>query len=181
MATTNDRPGKFCPACKFLNAVEATQCINCGAPLEGGPAGFRTTKHVEDNKTAPSTGSLSDEILKQIPKAVEGIAIYILGSTTPMAIQTEAEFVLGRVVEPTQEVVVDLSPFGGFEMGVSRRHAIIRSGANGYEIMDLGSTNGTWLNGQRLAPNKPYTLLSASHIRVAGIRLFVICGSNTKK
>jgi pSer/pThr/pTyr-binding forkhead associated (FHA) protein len=180
MTTSIDKPGKFCPACKFLNAVDATQCINCGAPLEGGQASYRTTKHVDESKAAQPY-SISEEILKQIPKAVEGIAIYILGSTTPMAVQTEQEFVIGRIVEPTKEIVVDLSSFGGFEMGVSRRHAIIRQGPNGYEIMDLGSTNGTWLNGQRLAPNKPYALLSASHIRVAGIRLFVICGSTTKK
>lgn len=33
---------------------------------------------------------------------------------------------------------------------VSRRHAIVRPGAGVLEIEDLGSTNGTWVNGERI-------------------------------
>ncbi len=42
---------------------------------------------------------------------------------------------------------------------VSRRHAVIKvSDAGTVEIVDLGSTNGTFVEGSRLAPNTPTTL-----------------------
>jgi hypothetical protein len=38
---------------------------------------------------------------------------------------------------------------------VSRRHAVIRLRAGRYEVSDLGSTNGTLLNGERVAGSRP--------------------------
>lgn len=45
----------------------------------------------------------------------------------------------------TLEVVLD-------DSSVSRRHAEVRSSAQGWRVRDLGSTNGTFLNGTRLGP-----------------------------
>jgi hypothetical protein len=33
---------------------------------------------------------------------------------------------------------------------VSRRHAVVKRTGDGYEVRDLGSTNGTWVNGWRI-------------------------------
>lgn len=49
---------------------------------------------------------------------------------------------------------------------VSSHHAQLRSQGQGYEIVDLGSSNGTFVNGQRLAPNAPCRLSSGDQIRV---------------
>lgn len=43
-----------------------------------------------------------------------------------------------------------------------------------YFIVDLGSMNGTWLNGEKLEPNKPYKLSSNDLICVAGIYTFKV-------
>ncbi|HSG43302.1 MAG TPA: FHA domain-containing protein [Anaerolineales bacterium] len=103
----------------------------------------------------------------------DGIAVYYMGLNEPIAIRTEDEFIIGRQTEETNGSVLDLSGHNGFEMGVSRSHAKIRRTQTGYEVIDLSSTNGTWLKEQRLVPEKPYPLISGSMLRIARIRLLV--------
>jgi predicted component of type VI protein secretion system len=38
---------------------------------------------------------------------------------------------------------------------VSRRHAVLVARSDGLAIEDLGSTNGTWVNGERIAAPEP--------------------------
>ena len=70
--------------------------------------------------------------------------------------------------------MLDLSPLGGYGQGVSRRHVAIRRTEQGYEVLDLGSVNGTWLNNVRLAPHKYHPLASRSHLRVGSMRLLLL-------
>lgn len=49
---------------------------------------------------------------------------------------------------------------------VSRQHAALMRCADGYEITDCGSHNGTLLNGQRLRPRQPYPLNNRDLIQV---------------
>jgi len=51
---------------------------------------------------------------------------------------------------------------------VSRRHAVIHWDGRQAFITDLGSTNGTRLNGQRLEPNQPYSLNPGDHLELGG-------------
>lgn len=52
--------------------------------------------------------------------------------------------------------VVDLSPYGAAEQGVSRRHLRLWGTDAGLFALDMNSTNGTLLNGQRMRPDTPY-------------------------
>jgi len=85
----------------------------------------------------------------------------------------EEEFILGLVGETTSEPTVDLTGFEAFSMGVSRRHALIKSTGKKYVLIDLNSSNGTWLNGQRLAPTRPYELPSGAVIQLGHLKLVV--------
>jgi pSer/pThr/pTyr-binding forkhead associated (FHA) protein len=49
---------------------------------------------------------------------------------------------------------------------VSRRHARITRGRAGYFITDLGSSNGTTVNGQVLHPNRAHLLRNGDRIKV---------------
>lgn len=58
----------------------------------------------------------------------------------------------GRRVEVETELVVGREDAGLTieDEQISRRHAVIRPGDGGVEIEDLGSTNGTYVNGVRI-------------------------------
>lgn len=41
------------------------------------------------------------------------------------------------------------------DLDVSTRHAEFRGGSSGWSVFDLGSTNGTWVNGERITAQRP--------------------------
>ncbi|MCS7071755.1 MAG: FHA domain-containing protein, partial [Anaerolinea sp.] len=53
-----------------------------------------------------------------------------------------------------------------FEKGVSRLHAAICRQDETLTIVDMGSSNGTHLNGQRLIPDQPRVLRDGDEIRL---------------
>ena len=70
---------------------------------------------------------------------------------TPALMFTEGPL-SGRRVEVDAELVVGREDAGLTieDEEISRRHAVIRPGDGGIEIEDLGSTNGTYVNGVRI-------------------------------
>ena len=51
---------------------------------------------------------------------------------------------------------------------------MIRAVENGYMLIDLNSSNGTWLNGQILVPTIVYELPSGSNIQLGHLKLVAI-------
>jgi putative nucleotidyltransferase with HDIG domain len=70
---------------------------------------------------------------------------------------------VGRLA--TLEVVID-------DNSVSRRHAEIRATPSGWRVRDLGSTNGTFLNGTRLGPGE-WPVRSHDVVRCGNVQLVV--------
>ena len=66
---------------------------------------------------------------------------------------------------------LDLGPFGAQDAGVSRRHAAIYPHDNALLLRDLGSTNGTYLNGFSLDRNKSYKLSDGDEIEFGQLRV----------
>ena len=65
---------------------------------------------------------------------------------------------MGRA--PVNEIILD-------QPGISRQHADIRGDANGYRIVDLGSRNGTFVNGERVG-TEPCPLRNLARIELGG-------------
>ncbi len=170
METTGYR---FCPFCQERNRADAVICEFCGKPLksvsEVQPSTMDVTgdtkSFVEDFKNK------IEQVNREVP--AEGIAIYLLNLTHPIEVCLENEFIIGRLTEATEEKVVDLTLYNAFNLGVSRRHLLVRRSGDEYEVMDLKSSNGTWINEQRLVPLQPYTVKSGSQIRLGNMRIFV--------
>ncbi len=54
---------------------------------------------------------------------------------------------------------------------VSRRHAVIRKTAEGTALEDVGSSNGSTVNGERIGRGRPVTLQAGDVLRLADTRL----------
>jgi pSer/pThr/pTyr-binding forkhead associated (FHA) protein len=71
-------------------------------------------------------------------------------------LENRTEFTLGRSAEG-QPILpdIDLAPYRGYEHGVSRLHASIVLSGQDVLATDLGSANGSRLNGVKIPPHKP--------------------------
>ncbi|GIL15512.1 MAG: hypothetical protein BroJett039_06850 [Chloroflexota bacterium] len=82
------------------------------------------------------------------------------------------DILIGRV-DPTVNHFpqVDLTAHGGDEAGVSRKHLRITLAGNQYFAEDLGSSNGSWIGTNRLAPNTRTELNSGDQLRLGKLVL----------
>ncbi len=84
-----------------------------------------------------------------------------------LALPSAAQAVIGRA-DPVSKFTpeIDLTPYGGLEQGVGRRHGrfFVQQGQIYYE--DLDSTNGSFLGGQRLSPRQPRPVRHGDELRL---------------
>lgn len=66
---------------------------------------------------------------------------------------------------------LDYAPYGAMRHGVSRRHALVRPGERTLYLIDQNSTNGTWVNGQRLLPGRDFPLSDGDIIELGALRM----------
>jgi pSer/pThr/pTyr-binding forkhead associated (FHA) protein len=58
----------------------------------------------------------------------------------------------------------------------SRNHAIINRDTGGYTLIDLGSTNGTFLNGTPVSARSPQRLRSGDRIKIGEVEIEFLAG-----
>jgi pSer/pThr/pTyr-binding forkhead associated (FHA) protein len=81
-------------------------------------------------------------------------------------------YVLGRAL-PITDNMVDFTPYGAEESGVSRRHAMLTIDQEHLWITDLHSVNGTFLNGRQLEPDQATVLRDGDQVELARLSLRV--------
>jgi hypothetical protein len=91
----------------------------------------------------------------------------------PIGIEVADHIVLGVTRYGNKKPDLDLSAYGASNSSVSRRHALLLPSYNTLSLVDLGSTNGTWVDGVRIDPRTPVPL-KASTIVCLGALTFLI-------
>ncbi|TVR24268.1 MAG: FHA domain-containing protein [Anaerolineaceae bacterium] len=84
-------------------------------------------------------------------------------------------YVIGRS-DPDSEYApdIDLTPHHGLDYGISRRHAALVAYRGVVHVVDLGSMNGTYINGERLSVNSAYPLHEGDRLSIANLDLLII-------
>jgi pSer/pThr/pTyr-binding forkhead associated (FHA) protein len=100
-------------------------------------------------------------------------ALTLVGTADRILLSDRPDCVLGRGGDQARGPDVDLSPYGARDKGVSRRHARLQTWPGGAVVTDLGSTNGTLVNGRRLAPNEPTRLADGDELRLGRLAFTV--------
>lgn len=85
------------------------------------------------------------------------------------------EFTLGRVSQG-QPIVpdIDLSPYQAYEAGVSRMHATIKIDQDQISVADLGSANGTRVNGKTIPSQTPRSLKHGDILTLGKLKIQVL-------
>jgi hypothetical protein len=141
-----------CSTCKHANMAGAMFCAECGAQLVGKDS-LITQTITTDNFKRASMGSADDGYQPFDGSDAWG-SIHLLDTGQVLPLSSRNEFTMGRISEG-QPIMpdIDLSPYQAYAAGVSRLHAIIKRDGERLIFMDLGSANGTYVNGKRLNPN----------------------------
>jgi hypothetical protein len=98
----------------------------------------------------------------RLPTAMARLRV-VSGPAAGRTVEVEEEVVIGR--EDTDLEIDDLE--------LSRRHAVVRRHANRLQVEDLGSTNGTFVDGNRIA--EPTLLGGGAEIKI-GTTVLVVEG-----
>jgi hypothetical protein len=168
----------ICPACKHENDDSALVCSRCGAVLEDNP-----TRLVAIPNSIVLNSTQAADFIEAALIPEDGIGVYVDGAPRPYYVSIYRELIIGRA-DAALEAVLDLPGVDTYNLGLSRRHAVVRRTKFGFEVIDLASRNGTWLNGEQLIPNKPYSFPSGSQLRFGRMLLTIVYhvpGKNIQK
>jgi pSer/pThr/pTyr-binding forkhead associated (FHA) protein len=159
-----------CPVCHAQVYVGMLFCPECCA-------------RVNDDNSTPTIG-LSPENAERIVsaaarqsghqplKTTDRILLHIIGNEVGIPLFGQPEYILGRA-EKGQAVIpdIDLNRFGAHDKGVSRLHCHLRFESEMLFLVDLGSANGSFVNEQRVLPDRPAPLYDGDLIRLGQLKI----------
>ncbi len=146
-----------CSRCGHEEYPGALYCGECGAPLFSPGQTTQNLGGLEEQEQVWLTESYAPRPEPALQEA--RLVLQAVRAQRSLSFNREGVWVLGRRTSSTQgRVDIDLSPFDALPLGVSRVHAEVAVRPDGVFVTDLGSTNGTWVNGVRLQPHAPHLL-----------------------
>ena len=159
-----------CAKCGHENHDNAGICDVCGQLLSTAHIG-KTTVHddtdYEEGKPMWGNARLTASLILKVADSDKSFVVP----------SDEIEnLILGRRDPQTGSLPsVDLTDSGAADKGVSRQHAFIKRVDHGVlAVIDNNSSNGTFLNGQKLVANQPRILRNGDTIRLGHLTIEVI-------
>ncbi len=164
-----------CPSCQNHEIAGSLFCSECGTQLIGlegsltRPFKSGSTNPISEKPNRPKSSPLTP------PLVGTAISLHILDTGQILPLTGREEYTLGRSAEG-QSILpdVDLSSFHAYEKGVSRLHASIKTGGGQVTVADLGSVNGTRINGKKMLPNQPQPLNHGDILTLGKLKIQVL-------
>jgi pSer/pThr/pTyr-binding forkhead associated (FHA) protein len=162
-----------CPFCQTPHVDNTLFCSECGTYL------LENDKRGTDPLVTGQIGWMGAEEEIGLVKSPEGtgpqgVRLKIGERKRLLELPLNKAIHMGRL-DPASDVFpeIDLTDDGGLEKGISRRHARILKREGAVVVEDLGSINGTFINGKRLAPYLPETLVSGDSLQLGRLLIEV--------
>jgi hypothetical protein len=155
---------KMCIYCGTENRESSSHCSQCGRELSETML-ENPLQEARERYTLPSAPGQPELFL--MVRTQQGLI--------PIPLPVGRSVTLGRTdVETRAEPDIDFTMFSGQDFGVSRMHATIDWSLAGVPtITDLGSSNGTFVNGQKLPPREAHVLRYGDELRLGRLVMFV--------
>lgn len=167
----------LCPNCHNQELTGSLFCAECGTRLV--VSEVPTTQHIERNQTGsliPQSRPPTSQGLSPSSSVAETVvSLHLIESGMILHLSGQTEFTLGRVADG-QPILpdVDLSPYEAYAQGVSRLHSALKLNNQRVFITDLGSSNGTRVNGQKIMPNVDYPLNHGDVVSLGKFKIQVL-------
>lgn len=158
-----------CPACKAKNRIGDVFCYSCGSLLDAQQEKFGTRQFSSANKRSPHEFGPDSVLVLRLRDAKHDYEI------RPQVAHNE--IVIGRGTENSAMLPdVDLRDEGAEHLGISRLHMALKYVPDDetIQIYDLGSANGSFVNGQKLHPKEVRILRDGDEIRLGRLVMRVI-------
>jgi len=161
------------------------QCAHCGnqeyfGALFCGECGAQIISSVEaSTQTLGGTremdvGNASELFQGRVPSERQIAAVTLLfeDSGRVLPLPGGQDYTLGRISRG-QPVLpdIDLNEYDGFARGVSRIHATLSIAPAEVTILDLGSANGTRVNGRKIRPHSPHLVQHGDILALGKLRI----------
>ncbi len=161
-----------CSNCNHVNIAGALFCSECGTRL--GVSDPLTTQSIK-------SGQIKEALRRgPVPAAAPSVlnnwvTLHLLDTGQVLPLAERNEFTLGRISEG-QPIMpdVDLSPYQAYARGVSRLHAVLKREASHVFLMDLGSSNGTFVNGKRLMPHVDHAVSNGDVVALGKLKIQIL-------
>jgi pSer/pThr/pTyr-binding forkhead associated (FHA) protein len=163
-----------CPACQNQELVGALFCSACGTQLS-----YQTKTPPETiiytKSRLPFDNEAKTRLVEPVEKPSAHVLIKISQSGSIIPLEGSQDFTIGRV-SGTQPILpdIDLTPFQAYEGGVSRLHATLRITDEEVVLSDLGSANGTRINGAKIPAYTPQRLVNGDRVTLGKFQIEII-------
>jgi pSer/pThr/pTyr-binding forkhead associated (FHA) protein len=102
-----------------------------------------------------------------------GAVLQFFPSSQRISVALETPLILGRKGTADLEEILDLTTFDAYQQGVSRHHCLLQREGTYLTVIDLGSANGTCLNGKRLPAYQKHIVAHGDHLLLGRLHLMI--------